>query len=137
MGVSDKIDGVAKEMFRKDAGSSRFGRIDARVLEQKPGEVPNAPYEVIAEGDDLSANLARMQLFVHGLNVAGFAYRGDRQNSNSFAAAANRMSKVDSSPAKFGVVGLDHRGKDDDAGATGLIGRSSMNLPSTPPVPTG
>lgn len=94
MTASDKVDGVAKELFRKDGGPSRFGRIDAHVLDRKPGQVPNDPYEVIAEGDDLSANLARMRLFAHAVNGAGFAYRGDRQNSNTFAGAALQAGEL-------------------------------------------
>jgi hypothetical protein len=94
MTASDKVDGVAKELFRKDGGPSRFGRIDAHVLDRKPGKVPSDPYEVIAEGDDLSANLARMRLFARAVNGAGFAYRGDRQNSNSFAGAALQAGEL-------------------------------------------
>ena len=101
MTVSEKLDGVAQEVFRKDDDPSRFGRIDAHVLDRKPGEVPGAPYEVIAEGDDLSANLARMRLFAHAVNGAGFAYRGDRQNSNSFAGAALRAGEL---PPATGVA---------------------------------
>ncbi|MDX6709474.1 MAG: hypothetical protein QOH96_490, partial [Blastocatellia bacterium] len=42
----------------------------------------------------LSANLARMQLFAQGVNRAGFAYRGQRQNSNSFASAALQAGEL-------------------------------------------
>lgn len=101
LSAAEKVDGVAKEVFRKDDGPSHFGRIDAHVRDRKPGEVPNAPYEVIAEGDDLSANLARMQLFAHAVNGAGFAYRGVRQNSNSFAGAALQAGKL---PPATGVA---------------------------------
>ena len=94
MSAAEKVDGVAKEVFRKDDGPSNFGRIDAHVLDRNPGEVPHAPYEEIAEGDDLSVNLARMRLFAHAVNGAGFAYRGDRQNSNSFASAALQAGEL-------------------------------------------
>jgi hypothetical protein len=101
MSAAEKVDGVAKEVFRKDDGPSHFGRIDAHVLDRNPGEVPDAPYEEIAEGDDLSANLARMRLFAHAVNGAGFAYRGDRQNSNSFAGAALQAGEL---PPATGVA---------------------------------
>jgi hypothetical protein len=101
LSASDKAIGVVEEAFRADGGPSRFGRIDAHVEDQKPGDVPNAPYEIIAEGDDLSANLVRMQLFAHAVNVAGFGYRGDRQNSNSFAGAALQAGEL---PPAAGVA---------------------------------
>jgi hypothetical protein len=59
--------------------------------QKRESDDPNAPYEIIAEGDDLSDHLARMRLFAHGVNRAGFAYRGQRQNSNSFAASAYEL----------------------------------------------
>jgi hypothetical protein len=68
----DKAIGVIEEAFRKDDGPSRFGRIDARAWKQDANGDPSAPYEIIAEGDDLSANFARMQLYAHGFNRAGF-----------------------------------------------------------------
>ncbi|CAN0452271.1 unnamed protein product, partial [Phaeothamnion confervicola] len=51
--------------------------------QKEKSDDPNAPYEVIAEGDDLSGHLVRMRLFAHGVNRAGVAYRGQNQNSNS------------------------------------------------------
>lgn len=54
----------------------------------------NPPYEVIAEGDDLSSHLDRMQLYAHGVNRAGIAYRGHHQNSNSFASGALRAGEL-------------------------------------------
>ena len=42
-----------------------------------------------------------MQLFAHGFNKAGFAYRGDHQNSNTFAAAALRAGEL---PTATGVA---------------------------------
>src|SRR3981081_4219232 len=45
--------------------------------------------------------LARMQLFAHGVNRAGFAYRGDHQNSNSFASAALQAGEL---PLATGVA---------------------------------
>jgi hypothetical protein len=86
LSASDKAIGVVEEAFRKGDGLSRFGKI-APDVQVKASDDSNAPYETIAEGDDLSPNLARMQLFAHGVNQAGFAYRGDHQNSNSFASA--------------------------------------------------
>ena len=101
LSAPEKVDGVAKEVFRTDDAPSHFGRIDAHVLDRSPDEVPHAPYEEIAEGDDLSANLARMRLFAHGVNGNGFAYRGDRQNSNSFASAALQAGEL---PPATGVA---------------------------------
>jgi hypothetical protein len=101
LSASDKAIGVVEEASRRDDGPSRFGRIDAHVREHKTSHDSNAPYEIIAEGDDLSANLARMRLFAHAVNGAGFAYRGDRQNSNSFAGAALRAGEL---PPATGVA---------------------------------
>ncbi len=42
-----------------------------------------------------------MRLFAHPLNGAGFAYRGDRQNSNSFAGAALQAGEL---PRATGVA---------------------------------
>jgi hypothetical protein len=100
MGSGDKAMGVIEEAFRDDDAPSRFGRI--KLIESKvPSDDPNAPYEIIAEGDDLSHHLARMQLFAHGFDRAGFAYRGDHQNSNSFASAALRAAEL---PPAAGVA---------------------------------
>jgi hypothetical protein len=104
----DKAIGVIEEAFRNSNGPSRFGRIDAIMRSsgstdgpKEPCDDPNAPYEIITEGDDLSENLARMQLFASGLNRAGFAYRGDHQNSNTFAGAALQAGKL---PPATGVA---------------------------------
>ena len=47
--ASDKAIGAVREVFRRDDGPSRFGRIDGYVQNQKPIFDPNAPYEIIAE----------------------------------------------------------------------------------------
>lgn len=101
LSASDKAIGVIEEAFRNDDGPSRFGRINATVNKTKASNDPNAPYENIAEGEDLSENFARMQLFAHGFNRAGFAYRGDHQNSNTFAGAAFRAGEL---PPATGVA---------------------------------
>jgi hypothetical protein len=104
----EKAIGVVEEAFRKGGGPSRFGNIRADVRDRKASHVtteasddPNAPYETIAEGDDLSENFARMQLYASGFNRAGFAYRGDRQNSNTFASGALLAGKL---PSPTGVA---------------------------------
>jgi hypothetical protein len=94
LSASDKAIGVIEEAFRNDEGPSRFGKINAIARKAEASNHLNAPYETIAEGEDLSEKLARMQLFVHGFNQAGFAYRGDHQNSNTFAAAALRAGEL-------------------------------------------
>jgi hypothetical protein len=127
MSVAEKVDGVLKEVFREDNDPSNFGRIDAHVLNRHPGQVPEAPYEEIAEGDDLSQNLARMQLFAHAVNGAGFAYRGDRQNSNTFAGAALKAGKL---PPATGVA-------HDPAGRPGELLEffaPGLNEPLRPPI---
>lgn len=89
LGASDKGLGVIEEGFRNDDGPTRFGRITAAVKQWNAKDYDaNAPYEPIAEGDDLSENLARMRLYALGVNDAGFTYRGQHQNSNSFASGA-------------------------------------------------
>jgi hypothetical protein len=96
----DKIIGAVEEKFGGGNGSSRFGNIVARDREPNE-EDKNLAYEPIAEGTDLSANWNRMQLFAHGVNRAGIAYRGDHQNSNSFASALLRAGEL---PPATGVA---------------------------------
>jgi hypothetical protein len=96
----DKIVGAVEEKFGGGNGSSRFGNIVARDREPNE-EDKNLAYEPIAEGADLSANWNRMQLFAHGVNRAGIAYRGDHQNSNSFASALLRAGEL---PPATGVA---------------------------------
>jgi hypothetical protein len=101
LSASDKATGVIEEALRNDDGPSRFGRINATVGKPEASDDRDAPYETIAEGEDLSQNFARMQLFAHGFNRAGFAYRGDHQNSNTFAGAALRAGEL---PPATGVA---------------------------------
>ena len=42
MSAAEKVDGVAKEVFRTDDEPSHFGRIDAHVLDRSPDEVPDS-----------------------------------------------------------------------------------------------
>jgi hypothetical protein len=72
---SDKMISVIKESLRDDDEPSRFGKINAEVRSRKvtddpkePSDDPNAPYEIIAEGNDLSRHFARMQLYADGFN---------------------------------------------------------------------
>lgn len=104
----EKIIGVIEEAMREGDEPLRFGSIQAKIRERRAADLteaasddPNAPYEVIAEANDLSENVARMQLYALGFNRAGFAYRGDRQNSNTFAGAALSAGKL---PAATGVA---------------------------------
>ncbi|MBR1212581.1 hypothetical protein [Bradyrhizobium sp. JYMT SZCCT0180] len=110
----DKLSGLEKagnvigEIFRTGSAPSSFGRMNAMVRDlnvfdkqKRESDDPNAPYEVIAEGDDLSGHLARMRLFADGVNRAGIAYRGQHQNSNSFAAAVLRAGEL---PPATGVA---------------------------------
>jgi hypothetical protein len=84
-----KLWGEFKEAIRTDNRPSNiFGTIRAHVRPATRDHDPDTPYEIVAEGDDLAENLARMKLFAHGVNRAGFAYRGHHQNINSFASAA-------------------------------------------------
>jgi hypothetical protein len=96
----DKIIGAVEEKFGGGNGSSRFGNIVASVREPKD-EDKNLAYEPIAEGADLSTNWTKMQLFAHGVNRAGIAYRGEHQNSNSFASALLRAGEL---PPATGVA---------------------------------
>lgn len=99
-GSSNKALGVLEEALRTGNDITRLGRMNARVSDlMKPGAQkgaadPNPPYEVIAEGDDLSPHFDRMQVYAHGVNRAGIAYRGDHQNSNSFASGALRAGEL-------------------------------------------
>jgi hypothetical protein len=108
LNVADKAIGVLEEAFRDGDSPSRFGSIHAKVRDraesntlEEASDDPNAPREIIAEGDDLSENLARIQLSAHGFNQAGFAHRGGRQNSNTFASAALQAGKL---PPATGVA---------------------------------
>ena len=94
LGVAGKAIGAIEEALRNDDGPSRFGRINATVREVEASDGLDDPYETIAEGGDLSENFARMQIYAHGFNRAGFAYRGGHQNSNTFAGAALRAGKL-------------------------------------------
>src|SRR5436305_946795 len=53
----EKVLGLIEEAFREDNGASRFGTLAARVRTPTSNDDPNAPYETIAEGADLSSNL--------------------------------------------------------------------------------
>jgi hypothetical protein len=101
LSASDKAIGVIEEAFRNDDHPSGFGRINATVREAKASDDLNAPYETIDEGEDLSEKFARMHLSAHGFNDAGFAYRGDHQNSNTFSAAALQAGEL---PPATGVA---------------------------------
>ncbi|MES2192931.1 MAG: hypothetical protein V4517_00825 [Pseudomonadota bacterium] len=101
LSAREKVNSVTDEALRTDRSLSRFGRVRAIVRDgqaadprKHPSSDPNAPYEVIAEGDDLSGQLARMKLFAHGVNRAGFAYRGHHQNSNTFAGGALQAGEL-------------------------------------------
>jgi hypothetical protein len=96
----DNVFGVIEENIRQGNGPSRFGKIQAQVREANPDDA-SAPYEIIAEGPDLGQNFAKMRLFASGVNMAGFAYRGDRQNSNTFAGAALKAGEL---PSATGVA---------------------------------
>jgi len=143
----EKIIGVIEEAIREGDEPSRFGSIQAKICERRADELteaasdhPNAPYEVIAEANDLSENVARMQLYALGFNRAGFAYRGDRQNSNTFAGAALSAGKL---PAATGVAHdpIARPGELSEFFVPGLneplrtpIGRRSSDEPSASPA---
>jgi hypothetical protein len=83
----EKILGAIEERFRDDDGPSRFGNIKATVRGAL-AEDNTYPYEEIAQGQDLSTNFAKMQLYGTGVTSGGFAYRGEHQNSNTFVSGA-------------------------------------------------
>jgi hypothetical protein len=59
----------------------------------KPAEIdPNEPFETIAQGPDLGEQFTRMHLFELGVNDAALPYRGEHQNSNTFASGALRAA---------------------------------------------
>lgn len=98
-GLGDKAAGVLEEAFRKGDGTTRLGRMNARVEDltygdYRAGTDPNPPYEIKAEGDDLNPYLKRMQSYARDVNASGFAYRGQHQNSNSFASGALRAGEL-------------------------------------------
>jgi hypothetical protein len=72
----EKIIGAIEEAMREGDEPSRFGSIQAKIRERRAADLteaasddPNAPYEVIAEANDLSENVARMQLYALGFNL--------------------------------------------------------------------
>jgi hypothetical protein len=66
-----------------------FGRLQSWFEPDKdPG--PDAPRTMIAEGDDLRSQWARMKEFGDEVNATGYEYHPTSQNSNSFAAEALR-----------------------------------------------
>lgn len=148
--------------MRTDRRLSRFGQVKAIVRDgqatganEHPSSDPNAPYEVIAEGDDLSGHLARMQLFAHGVNRAGFVYRGHRQNSNTFAGGALQagalpgprgIARDPTGPAgellEFFTPGLNEPwepavGQSDEPNVVRGVGAGSGNRNSLPAVRSG
>jgi len=134
LSTPEKALGVVEEAFRTGNVPSRFGRIDAQMRNRgvtdgrdEASDDPNAPYEVIAEGDDLSDHLARIQLFARGFNRAGFVYRGHHQNSNSFAAAALRAGNL---PPATGVA----RDPTGPAGELLEFFAPGLNEPMEPPM---
>jgi hypothetical protein len=104
---NDKLSAAEKalgaiEQFGRDEGPSRFGKIAARVKQLKPGQWdPDEPFENIIEGPDLSEQFARMHLFALGVNDANLPYRGDHQNSNTFASGALKAADL---PAPTGIA---------------------------------
>jgi hypothetical protein len=101
----EKAVGTIEEMFREDSGPSRFGKIVAG--ERPPDEVERTyAYENISEGADLSSNWAKMQLFVSGFNSVGFIYRGEHQNSNTFAGAALEAGELPGATEKHNLATL-------------------------------
>lgn len=134
LGIPKKAHGVMEEALRTDHGPSRFGRVKATIRGNQArdprkfrSDDPDAPYEVIAEGDDLSGHLSRMQLYAHGVNRAGFAYRGHRQNSNTFAGWALRAGEL---PGPRGVA-RDPKGP---AGELLEFFTPGLNEPWEPPI---
>jgi hypothetical protein len=134
LSVPAKVTSVIEEALRKDGGPSRFGRVQAIVRDgqapdanEHPSSDPNAPYEVIAEGDDLSGHLARMQLFAHGVKRAGFVYRGHRQNSNTFAGGVLQAGEL---PGPRGVA----RDPTGPAGELLDFFTPGLNEPWEPPI---
>ena len=72
-----KAIGVFEEAFREGDGPSRFGSIEAKVRDHEVSAHPkersddaNAPYEIIAEGDDLGGHLARIE-FLKSFDTSG------------------------------------------------------------------
>lgn len=92
--------GVIEEPFRSGNSLSDLGRIKAKVDGPSPSDDPNAPFETIHEGEDLSPNLERMQSYADEVNAAGYPYGGYHQNSNSFASGALRAGAL---PAATGM----------------------------------
>jgi hypothetical protein len=66
-----------------------FGRLRSRHISSK-GPASDAPHTMIAEGDDLRSQWARMKEFGDEVNATGYEYHPASQNSNSFAAEALR-----------------------------------------------
>jgi hypothetical protein len=66
-----------------------FGRLQSKFELNKDRAV-DAPRTMIAEGDDLRSQWARMKEFGEEVNATGYEYHPTSQNSNSFAAEALR-----------------------------------------------
>jgi hypothetical protein len=64
-----------------------FGRLQSQPGK---GKTSDAPRTMIAEGDDLRSQWARMKEFGEEVNATGYEYHPTSQNSNSFVAEAFR-----------------------------------------------
>ena len=66
-----------------------FGRLRS-WFEPDKDPAPDAPHTMIAEGNNLRSQWARMKEFGDEVNATGYEYHPTSQNSNSFAAEALR-----------------------------------------------
>src|SRR5947209_15707702 len=88
LGAGDAAGAIFEDMFKNDGRLNQFGLISAGVNANATLAKPVDPYEVIADGNDLSSNWTRMLQFKDSVIFDGYAYKPLSQNSNTSASAA-------------------------------------------------
>jgi hypothetical protein len=87
------------EGLRQRSGTTVFGNIQTKIRNGVSAD-KNLPYQIIAEDHDLSGNWQKILDYTGEFTRKGYAYRGEHQNSNTFASAALRAGGL---PAATGI----------------------------------
>ena len=80
---TDALNVILEDMFRPSNSVTQFGLIWAATNPVATPEKPTDPYELIAEGNDLSSNWAAVLQSMQAIVFDGYAYKPLSQNSNT------------------------------------------------------